>query len=270
MQIFITSATGYVGAAVAAQLRAHGHSVMALARSSSSEQRLRAAGVQILPGNLARAETFRGATAAADVVVHTAFEYSPDGAENLELDLQSTRALLRGRRLLYTSNAYRPRLEAERMVLAAGSGNSVLRLGMVYGRTGGGTIASLFDSARRSRQLPYLQEAAGNRWSLIHLDDLAALYRRIVDAPASGTFEAADGHPLTVRHTFERVGAVCNAPASVQSEAVVNGILEPHTVEVMKRDVALSATRAQAIGWSPRYRSFDEGVAPAYAEWCAQ
>jgi hypothetical protein len=38
----------------------------------------------------------------------------------------------------------------------------------------------------------------------------------------------------------------------------------------MNLDVALSATRAQAIGWSPRYRSFDEGVAPAYAEWCAQ
>src|SRR5678816_769964 len=127
MQIFITSATGYVGAAVAARLRAHGHSVMALARTSSSEQRLRAAGVQVLPGNLARAETYRDATAAADVIVHTALEYSPDGAENLELDLQSTRALLRGRRLIYTSNAYRPRCETERAVLDAGSANSALR-----------------------------------------------------------------------------------------------------------------------------------------------
>ena len=175
MQIFITSATGYVGAAVATRLRAHGHSVMALARTSSSEQRLRTAGIHVVPGNLARAETYRDATAAADVIVHTAFEYSPDGEENLELDLQSTRALLRGRRLIYTSNAYRPRFATERAVLGAGSANCALRLGMVYGGRGGGTIASLFDSARRSGQLPYLQQLAGNRWSLIHLADLAEL-----------------------------------------------------------------------------------------------
>ena len=270
MQIFITSATGYVGAAVAAALRAHGHSVMALARTSRSEQRLRGAGVQVLAGNLAHAETYRDATAAADAVVHTAFEYSPDGAENLELDLQSTRALLRGRRLIYTSNAYRPRFETERMVLGAGSANSVLRLGIVYGGRGGGTITSLFDSARRSGQLPYLQQLAGNRWSLIHLDDLAELYARIVDSAAAGLFDAVDGQPLTVRHTFERAGAICGVPVSMQSETVVSNILDPHTVEVMNLDVALLSSRAREIGWSPRYRSFDEGAAPAYAQWCAQ
>jgi nucleoside-diphosphate-sugar epimerase len=270
MQIFITSATGYVGTAVAARLRACGHSISALARTASSEQRLRAAGIQVLPGDLARAETYRDATARADVIVHTAFEYLSDGAENLELDLQSTRALLRGRRLIYTSNAYWPRFATERAVLVAGSANSVLRLGMVYGGHGGGTIASLFDTARRRRQLPYLQQAAENRWSLIHLDDLAELYARIVESAASGMFDAVDGQPLTARHTLERAGAVCGVPASMQSATVVNSILEPHTVQVMNLDVALHSTRAQEIGWSPRYRSFDEGAAPAYAQWCAR
>jgi hypothetical protein len=56
----------------------------------------------------------------------------------------------------------------------------------------------------------------------------------------------------------------------MQSETVVNSILEPHTVQVMNLDVALHSTRAQEIGWSPRYRSFDEGAAPAYAQWCAR
>ena len=269
MQIFITSATGYVGAAVAARLRAHGHSISALARTSSSEQRLRAAGIRSVPGDLARAESYRDATARADVIVHTAFEYSPDGAENLELDQQSTRALLRGRRLIYTSNAYRPRFETERAVLGAGSANSVLRLGMVYGG-GGGTIASLFDSARRRSQLPYLRQAAGNRWSLIHLNDLAELYARIVESAVSGLFDAVDGQPLTVRQTFEHAGAICGVPVSMQSDTVVSSVLDPHTIQVMNLDVALPCTRAQEIGWSPHYRSFDEGAAPAYAQWCAQ
>ncbi|HKQ15355.1 MAG TPA: NAD-dependent epimerase/dehydratase family protein [Steroidobacteraceae bacterium] len=270
MQIFITSATGYVGAAVAACLRAHGHSITALARTPASEQRLHSAGIQVVRGDLAQADTYRAAAKNADVLIHTAFEYSADGAENLELDRQATRALPRGRRLIYTSNGYRPRVDTERSVLAASTTNSVLRLGMVYGRTGGGTIASLFGSAHRSRQLPYLADAAENRWSLIHLDDLAELYAHIVATPAGGVFDAVDGQPLTVRHTFERVGAVCGVRASMQSENVVQSVLEPHTVDVMRRDVALHSTRAQEIGWSPRYRTFDEGAAPGYAEWCAQ
>ena len=270
MHIFITSATGYVGAAVAACLRAHGHTITALARTPSSQQRLRTARIQVVRGDLARTDSYRDAVESADVIVHTAFEYSPEGAENLELDQQATRALSRGRRLIYTSNGYRPRFETERSVLASGTSHSVLRLGMVYGRTGGGTIASLFGSAHRSRQLPYLADAAENRWSLIHLDDLAELYAHIVATPAAGVFDAVDGQPLTVRRTFERVGAVCGVPASMQGEVVVNSVLEAHTVDVMRLDVALRSTRAQEVGWLPRYRTFDEGAATAYAQWCAQ
>lgn len=278
MQIFITSATGYVGAAVATRLRAHGHSITALARSASSEQRLRNCGAEVVRGDLDRPETFLATVAAADAIVHTAFAYFPDGSENLALDMNSARLLSlavgtgRVQRFVYTSNAYRPRLETEQLLFAsaAGSSTAAVRVGMVYGGCGGGTIASLFASAHRARQLPYLQQAAENRWSLIQLDDLAELYARLVATTASGVFDAVDGQPLTVRRAFERVSAVCNVPASMQSETVVNSVLEQHTVDVMNLDVALYCARAQEIGWSPRYRSFDEGAASAYAEWCAQ
>lgn len=270
MRIFITSATGYVGASVAARLRARGHSIAALARTTGSEQRLRTAGVRVVPGDLARGETYRDETARADVTVHTAFEYSADGAENLDLDLHATRALLHGRRLIYTSNGYRPRLETERTVLAAGSANAVVRLGMVYGGFGGGTISSLFGAAQRSRQLPYPRAALDNRWSLIHLDDLAELYARLVETTAAGMFNAVDGHPLTVQRTLEGVGTVCGVPASMQDEAAVTSVHERHTVEVMNCDVALDCTHARQAGWSPRYRNFDEGATSAYAEWCAR
>lgn len=270
MRIFITSATGYVGAGVAARLRARGHSIAALARTASSEERLRAAGIRVVPGDLARAESYRDEAGRADVIVHTAFEYSADGAENLDLDTHATRMLLRGSRLIYTSNAYRPRFETERLVLAEESTNAVLRLGMVYGGFGGGTISSLFGAARRSGQLPYPRAAADNRWSLIHLDDLAELYARLAETTASGVFNAVDGCPITVRRTLEEVGAVCAVAASMQNEALVASVHEHHTVEVMNRDVALDCIRAQEAGWSPRYRNFQEGAASAYAEWCAR
>lgn len=290
MRIFLTSATGYIGAAVAERLRAHGHSIAALGRSARSVERLRSNHIQPVPGDLARAETWLEEASRSDVIVHTAFEYSANGAENLDLDLRATRTLLRAARLVYTSNAYLPgidaeslfgtpqldgrsrRCEVERAVLAGdgSAANAVLRLGMVYGGHGGGTIASLFAAARRSGQLPYPLAAADNRWSLIHLTDLAGLYAQLVETPARGVFHAVDGHPLTVRRTLECAGRVCGARVSVQSDDAVARVQDAHTVDVMKLDVALGSARAHELGWSPRYRSFEDGAAPAYAEWCAQ
>lgn len=269
MHVFLTSATGYVGAAVATRLQARGHKVAALARSASSENRLRAVGIAPVPGNLARAETYCDATERAEAVVHTAFEYSADGAENLDLDRQATRALLRTRRLIYTSNAYRPRTDVEQMLAAAPSA-AAIRVGMVYGGCGGGTIASLFAAAQYNAHLPYLRDAANNRWSLIYLDDLAALYVRLVETKAVGVFHGVDGEPLSVRRTLERAAAVTGAPALPADEALVTGVHEQHTVEVMQRDVALDRNDPRALDWSPRFRSFEEGAATAYAEWCTQ
>lgn len=273
MQIFLTSATGYVGTAVAARLRARGHTIAALARSTSSGERLRVAGIRAVPGNLARSETYETEAAQADVVVHTAFEYSANGAENRELDLRATRTLSVARRLIYTSNAYAPstRLAAEQQALERSPAtNAVVRLGMVYGGHGGGTIASLFAAARRSGHLPYLRDAAENRWSLIHLDDLAALYARLAETAASGVFDAVDGQPLSVRRTLERAAVVCGVSAAAEDESIVANVHEQHTVEVMKRDVAIDSARTRDLDWSPRYRNFDEGAAAAYIDWCAQ
>lgn len=267
MRVFLTSATGYVGAAVAARLQARGHTVAALARSTASAERLLAAGIRPVPGNLARAETYRGETERADAVVHTAFEYSADGAENVDLDMQATRTLMRARRLIYTSNAYRPRIAVERML---GPSAAAIRVGMVYGACGGGTIASLFAAAQYNAHLPYRRDAANNRWSLIYLGDLAALYERLVETKAAGVFNGVDGQPLSVLRTLERAAAVSGASALPADEVLVASVHEQHTVDVMKCDVALHCDDARELDWSPRYRSFEEGAATAYAEWRAR
>src|SRR6266853_1964156 len=46
MNVFLTGATGYIGAAVAGALRRAGHEVSGLARSAEAQQKLRTAGVQ--------------------------------------------------------------------------------------------------------------------------------------------------------------------------------------------------------------------------------
>ena len=52
MRVFVTGATGFVGSAVARQLRADGHRVYGLARTSDAEQQLSHNGIHAVRGDL--------------------------------------------------------------------------------------------------------------------------------------------------------------------------------------------------------------------------
>ena len=82
MHVFVTGGTGTIGAPVVAELLAHGHSVLALARSDRSARALETAGAETLRGELADLDVLRSGVAKADGVVHVAFGHAdatPDG-----------------------------------------------------------------------------------------------------------------------------------------------------------------------------------------------
>ena len=292
----MTGATGYLGAAVAAALLRRGHAVAALVRSDAGARRVAGLGMQPVRGDLADPVSYLAPAQAADAIVHCAFEYLDDGREDGQLDIMAGLALQRaaqcgGRRLVYTSNAYLPSIAAERCIdgfaeadssraphdwrllferrLLDGSRDvlvSVIRPGMVYGGYGGGTIADLFDTAERCRMLPYAAEQASNRWSLVHLDDIAALYADVVGCDAPGVFHAVDGNARTVEDVVQAVASTYGVEAlPVPADAAARH-LSPHAIEVMCRDVALDAPRSRALGWRPRHADFAAGVGVAYAE----
>ncbi len=81
MHIFVTGGTGTIGSAVVAELLANGHTVLALARSDSSEQTLKGVGAEVLRGGLADLDVLRAGAAQSDGVISLAFgrDYSsPD------------------------------------------------------------------------------------------------------------------------------------------------------------------------------------------------
>lgn len=303
-RIFLTGGTGYVGSAVAQELVARGHRVSALVRAPARAAAL-PPGCNPVIGDLANPAAWLEVAAEADVAVHTGFQYA-GGTERPAPDWIATSTLLtlaqsgacRLGRLVYTSNAYllgdhpaRPvdedaeamptghaplsRAALERVVATSGVA-AVIRLGMVYGAAigpMGGTIPRLFDALAASEPLDAVERLTG-RWSLVHVGDVAALYRAVAEAghEASGVFHATDGAPLRAadvlalaRDALLRVGA--SSPSSLAS---MKRALQGEHLGRLARDVAVVPARALALGWRPEVRSFREGALQTAAEWRAE
>src|ERR1041384_3260669 len=74
MRIFLTGATGYIGAAVLDALVRGGHDVTALVRNSEKARGVAKRGAHPVIGDLSDSESYRASADAQDGYVHTAFD----------------------------------------------------------------------------------------------------------------------------------------------------------------------------------------------------
>lgn len=237
MRIFLTGATGYVGSAVAAALIRAKHEVTALVRSSTSVARVLSYGINPHHGDLRDPASFVDVARAADVIVHAGVE---GGDDRMHVDRTFVEAIA-GPSLIYTSvlfvlgntgdgdessPATGARAEHERLVLDAGG--AVIRPGMIWGDD-----AWLFTH-------PLYIEPGTNRWPLVQRDDLADLYRLVLEREVRGVFhgvtevraarEVFPGHGRTLEDARTELGGFADALALDQN---------------------VSAPRSRALGWQP-------------------
>src|SRR5712671_6388395 len=226
MRVFLTGATGYVGAAVLDALVRGGHAVTALVRNNEKARRVANRGGHPVIGNLNDLESFRGTAEGQDGYVHAAYDSSAAGGPAIEL--AALHALIAAakrprtagatspaqRFIIYTSgvwilgkapepvaedapinpiaiSAFRP--SHEQLVLDAATDQLrtlVVRPGVVYGG-GSGMIGDIFKAA--SNGLVRVIGDGNNHWPLVYDRDLGDLYARLVANPdASGIYHAND------------------------------------------------------------------------------
>lgn len=200
MILALTGATGFVGRHLLGQALMAGHRVRALTRRVQPPRE----GVTWIAGDLARPGPL---AEGADAVVHVAgVVNAPDRAGFAAGNIEGTRAVLAAAhaagvsRFLHVSSlaAREPRLslygwskaEAERLVAESPLGWTIVRPPAVFG-PGDTEMLDLFRAAQRG-----VVPAPTGRFSVIAVEDLAALLLVLAAAPADHAFyEADDGGP---------------------------------------------------------------------------
>ena len=217
MKIFLTGSTGYLGSAIANAL-AH-HDLM-------RERR-----------DLRDPSTYRDDPESADAIVHAAITSGPD---RLEVDRAFVETVA-SPKLIYTSvmfvldnvenadestPAHGFRAETERIVLDAGG--AVIRPGMIWGGD-----AFLFAH-------PLYIDEGMNRWPLVHRDDVASLYRLVVESGARGVFHAV-AEVMRAADVFPGKGV------PLEEARTMLGAF----ADALALDQDVSALHSSAIGWKP-------------------
>jgi nucleoside-diphosphate-sugar epimerase len=291
VRIFLTGATGYVGSAVAAALVRAGHSVTALIRAPGKERALLQLGVSTVRGDLDEPASYERIAALHDTIVHAGFEDADTDLIALETLIGAARTD-EGRHLIYTSGAWvlgdthgtaayentpvrAParvvswRGEHEQLVLLSadeGVTPCVVRPGLVYGGKGG-LVSRYFSSAAEEGAAAFIGDGR-NHLSLVYREDLAQLYRLVVEKRGWGIFHGVDGMPLRVVEVARAASEVAGAGGATRSIPPAQARATLGAVaDALCLDQQVGTRRAGELGWKPRYESFHEGAPSAFAEW---
>jgi len=292
MRIFLTGGSGYIGSAVLDAFVRAGHHVDALVRNSEKAAVVQSRGGHPVLGELGEPATYADAAAAAQGVVHAAFEYSPRGAQ---VDATALGALLvpnknRARFVVYTSGiwvlgncstpadetaalnpialvAWRPAHE-QRVLAAATAGIRpiVIRPGVVYGGSRG-MVGDIFKDAANS--LVRVIGAGDNHWPLVYDRDLAELYVRAATNPdASGVFHANDEGDERVNDLVTAIANHAKTSPSVRHVPLAEARqkMGPYA-DALALDQVVRSPRARAIGWNPSLHSVAGNAARLFDEW---
>lgn len=225
MNIFLTGASGYIGSSVAKQLIAKGHTVYGLIRNKDKADAVSKLGIIPVPGTLEDRDLLFNYARKADAVIHTADADHRTAIETMLTALEGS-----GKIFIHTSGssvvgddvwgdyenpcifdettpfspmeARKERVAINELVRSSGTARGIRTIiilpAMVYGDSLGLDVESdqlpvLYRKSREAGKGIYIGKGI-NKWSNVHISDLADLYLLALEkAPAGSFFYAENG-----------------------------------------------------------------------------
>ncbi|PRZ41537.1 nucleoside-diphosphate-sugar epimerase [Antricoccus suffuscus] len=296
MLVFVTGASGWIGAAAVDELLAAGHQVAGLARSDASAAALEAKGVTVRRGDLDDLDSIRAGAEGADAVLHLANKHDfsnpaiSNAAERAAVQTIGDALVGTDRPFLLASgvaglNQSGPATESDLSPYhgpespRGGSENLALEYAdrgvrtvslrfapTVHGMGDHGFIAAIAAVARERGVSAYPGEGT-NRWPAVHRSDAARLVSLGLEkAPAGAILHVVAETGVRTRDIAEAIGRVCDLPVrSIPLDSAQDHFGWIGGFFSMDAPATSLATQ-QLLGWTPTGPTLIEDIdAGAYS-----
>jgi nucleoside-diphosphate-sugar epimerase len=286
--IFLTGASGYIGGTVAARLLDGGYSVRGLVRSREAAEALSQRGVVPVIGTLDDTALLAQEAVGADGVVNSASADHAAAVHAFITALQGT-----GKPLLHTSGSSvigddarglgvsesifdedtplvveplkQPRRDIDLAVLRAaqrGVRSAVICPSLIYGvgrgvNTRSVQIPLLVDNALAQGAVQVVGQGL-NRWSNVHVDDVAQLYQLVLEKAPAGALYFAENGEASFAEIAEAIAARLGlGPVQhLAADLAAQRWGESTAFYTLGSNSRVRAKRARdELGWSPRHGS---------------
>ena len=296
MKIFLTGAAGYIGGEIATRLRDAGHRVSGLVRPpmEAYAEQLHALGVEPVYGTLEDSELIGRLASESDAFINTA---NADHRGVVEVAIAAMRQS--GKTLIQTSGssitadlaggnstdavyddetvvkpvpARAARIALNDLVLAAATADGIRTMviapSMVYGQGSGVhkdsiQVPALIRVARKFGAGCYIGNGE-NRWSNVHVADLADLYLQVLFGAPAGAFYYVENGENSMREIAAAISRMLGFDGRTQSLSDADALAE--FGEAMTRLSLGSNSRVRArraheeLGWTRHRATLQEEI----------
>lgn len=297
MNVFVTGATGFVGAAVVNELLQQGHQVVGLIRDPAKATALTQKGMVAQIGEMTDPQTYIPIVATADAVIQTAqlgvtgrfTDASKDKINRADEDMTLTLAracIEQDKVLIYTSGCFNygdhgtdwidEHTPATPSPLGEGHAQVVTQLmtlhkkenlkllvispGFVYGP--GGLFKTSFYDTLQKGQLRVFGKGQ-NYWSPIQVDDLARAFTLALTHGRYGeVYNIVDDQPLPLRQLIDSITSTQGVKSVGNIPGWLIGLLigSPLVKSLTSSFRVSNAKAKRELKWQPQYRTFEAGI----------
>lgn len=286
MNIFVTGASGFIGGSVATTLASAGHAVRGLIRNPARAGELRRHGIAPIIGTLDDAALLTAEAKKADAVINAADSDHRGAVEALLAGLAGS-----GKRFIHTSGSSlvgdealgepsdavftedthvepapdkAPRVAINTLIRDAAPGvhSVVLCNSLIYGNALGPQARSvqippLTDQAKESGIARHIGRGL-NRWSNVHIADMADLYVIALEKAPAGSFYFVENGEASFKDITDAIGTALGIGPSQDwdPKAAIARWGRELAVFGLSSNSRVRSTRARAeLGWSPVHTS---------------